>query len=148
MKYTFSDPNYITQDYLNFLILDEFGKEIGTAEGIGNKYGEFISVIKIYDSANFSYGIGFAAFSKAFELIDSNFPISIIKASWNKDGEFKDFENGMSTNLLAYLNNKNTMSDIEAAILTPTGRWCEKLGFVNCIIGKDTPESVEVIFMK
>lgn len=148
MKYTFSNPHYITKDYLSFQILDEFDNEIGSAEGAGNKYGEFISVVKIYDAANFKYGIGFAAFKKAFDLIDSDFPIAIIKASWNKDGEFKDFENGMSTNLLEYLNHKNAMSDVDAAKNTPTGKWCRKLGFVNCTIIRDTSENVEVNFTK
>ncbi|KFF17291.1 hypothetical protein [Flavobacterium hydatis] len=148
MKYTFSNPNYVTKDYLTFQILDESGIEIGSAEGAGNKYGDFISVVKIYDSANFKYGIGFAAFQKAFELIDSDFPITTIKASWNKDGEFKDFENGMSTNLLEYSNHKKVMSDIDAAKNTPTGKWCRKLGFVNCTIIRDTSDNVEVNFTK
>jgi hypothetical protein len=148
MKYTFSNPKYVTKDYLTFQILDEFGSEIGSTEGAGNKYGEFISVVKIYDSAHFKYGIGFAAFQKAFELIDSDFPIAIIKASWNKDGEFKDFENGMSTNLLEYLNHKKVMSDIDAAKNTPTGKWCRKLGFVNCTIIREASDNVEVNFSK
>jgi hypothetical protein len=148
MTVTFSKPDFIGKDYVGFKILNEAGDIVGEAEGAGNKYGEFVSVIKIYNPSYLGYGIGFDAFKTAFDLIDTNFPISTIKTSWNKDGEFKDYENGMSTNLLLFLRNQKTMDEIQSAKNTPTGKWCTKLGFTMCEIKSNTPECVETIFTK
>ncbi|MBL0020615.1 MAG: hypothetical protein IPP17_30325 [Bacteroidetes bacterium] len=53
----------------------------------------------------------------------------------------------MSTNLSVYLENKNLMSDIEAAYSTPAGKWAKRRGY-----GKATIVPVEngfkVIFKK
>lgn len=148
LKYNFGEPTYVGTEYLGFQIYDLENNIIGAAEGAGNKNGEFISVIKIYDSKFYKCGIGFLAFKRAFDLINSDFPISIIKTSWNKDGEFKDYENGMSTNLLIFLRNVEEMGETQSAISTPTGKWCLKLGYTVCKVIKNTSECVEAIFTK
>ena len=80
---------------------------IRSVEGSGNKNGEFITVIKI-DPKYYGREIGFLAFEKMFILINQNYPVVTIKASWHKNDEFKNFEHGMSTNLLLFKKNLST----------------------------------------
>jgi hypothetical protein len=138
----------IKKDYLSYQITNDENEDIGTIEGSGNKYGEFLSVIKVYNPKFQKKGLGFQFFKKAFDEIDANYPISLIKGSWHKGGEFQDFEDGMSTNLKIYLENLKTMSQIDSAFSTPTGKWVKKLGFNQCNIITNSTDEVVVEFTK
>lgn len=136
------------KDFLSYQITNDENEDIGTIEGAGNIYGEFVSVIKIYNPKFQNKGLGFQCFKKAFDEIDANYPISLIKGSWHKGGEFQDFEDGMSTNLKTYLENLKTKNQIDSAFSTPTGKWVKKLGFNHCSIVRSSTDEVLVEFTK
>lgn len=130
-------------------ITNENNDTIGTAEGYCNKYGELICVIKIFNPAFQKSGIGFGAFKKIYNELDSIIPIVTIIGSWHRDGEFQDFKDGMSTNMKIFIeeNEKNPNKE-EIAFLTPTGKWAKKLGYTKCEIKQNSTESILVYFMK
>ncbi|MNK86851.1 hypothetical protein D3C87_1067730 [compost metagenome] len=135
-------------DYVSYDITNESDVQIGTAEGSGNKYGEFVSIIKIFNPEFYNKGLGFQFFKKVFDFINIYHPISLIKGSWHEGEEFKDFKNGMSSNLLIFRENLERMSPIESAILTPTGKWAKKIGFNKCDIINNRETEVIVYFTK
>lgn len=136
------------KDLLSYQITNDEGDDIGTIEAAGSKYGDFVSIIKIYNLKFQNKGLGFDFFKKAFDEINANYPISLIKGSWHKGGEFQDFEDGMSTNLKIYIDNLLTKNPIESAFSTPTGKWAKKLGFNTCQIISSSTEEVIVNFTK
>lgn len=138
----------INDTYVSYQITNEAEEDIGTAEGSGNKNGEFVSIIKIYNPKFQRAGLGFHSFKKVFDEINSNYPVSLIKASWHKGGEFKDFEEGMSTNLLIFQRNLKTMSEEESVFSTPTGKWVKNIGYKNYNLLKNTDEEVILNFTK
>jgi hypothetical protein len=143
------DKTYsIKDEYVSYQITNEAKEDIGTAEGSGNKNGVFVSIVKIYNPKFQKAGLGFISFKKVFDEINANHPISIIKASWHKGGEFKDFEKGMSTNLLIFKNNLNIMSEKESVFSTPTGKWVRKIGFSKYGIVTNSDEEVVINFTK
>lgn len=135
-------------DYVSYDITDEYDVQIGTAEGSGNQHGEFVSIIKIFNPQFYNMRLGLQFFKKVFNFININYPISLIKGSWHEGGEFKDFKNGMSSNLMIFKDNLKTMDPIESAIETPTGKWAKKMGFVKCDIITNTETEVIVHFTK
>ena len=135
-------------DYISYDITDESNVHIGTAEGSGNKYGDFVSIIKIFNPEFYNMGLGLQFFKKVFDFINIHHPISVIKASWHKGGEFKDFKNGMSSNLLIFKQNLQKFTPTPSAVSTPTGRWAAKIGFTNCEIITNTDDEVIVHFTR
>lgn len=135
-------------DYISFDISNDADEHIGTAEGSGNKYGEFVSIIKIFNPEFYNKGLGFQFFKKVFDFINIHHPISVIKGSWYKGGEFNDFENGMSSNLMIFKVNLEKMDPISSAIYTPTGNWAKKIGFEKCEIIQITDSEVIVHFTR
>lgn len=117
---------------ISYQLLNEIDEEIGTAEGFVSQYGELVTVIKVFSPDFKKKGIGFNAFKKIFDELNIIVPINTIKGSWHKGEEFRDFEDGMSTNMKVFLsclkeeNNKN-----KCVFNTPTGKWAQKLGYVN-----------------
>lgn len=120
---------------------------VGSVEGAGNSQGEFISVVML-DPKYHGKGIGFEAFNKMFNEINDNYPISKIIGSWHKNDEYKDFEDGMSTNLRMFFQNTGNQSDIDSAAKTPTGKWAKKMGFEKCKIISKSNDDVIVHFTK
>jgi hypothetical protein len=146
MEIIYSSGEHIIPLHKSYHITNSNNDDIGTVEGSGNIYGEFISVVKIYHPDFKNKGLGFDAFKKVFDEINSQCPISVIKGSWHKGGEFKDFENGMSTNLKVFLECLKTQSPNESAFKTPTGKWVRQLGFSQCTIVSHTDDNVLVNF--
>jgi hypothetical protein len=146
MSIIFEKTDSMDTEYVSYQITNDAKEDIGTAEGSGNKNGKFVSIIKIYNPKFQKAGLGFISFKKVFDEINSNRPISIIQASWHKGGEFKDFEKGMSTNLLIFKNNLSVMSEKESIFSTPTGKWVQKIGFNNYEIVSNTDEEVIINF--
>lgn len=132
-----------------YSIQDQNKSQIGIVEGYVNKYGELISVVKIFDPSNQQKGWGFEAFKKVFQEINSKVEIKIIKGSWHSGGEFHDFEDGQSSNLKIYFENLHSgKSAEESAMITPTGKWAQKLGFNVCEIQSASLDEVHVNFRK
>lgn len=148
MDIIFDKTDSIKDEYVFYQITNEAKEDIGTVEGFGNKNGVFVSIVKIYNLKFQKVGLGFISFKKVFDEIHSNHPISIIKASWHKGGEFQDFENGMSTNLLIFQNILNKMSEKESVFSTPTGKWVRRIGFNQYGIIINTKEEVVINFTK
>lgn len=133
----------------SYSIQDDNNNEIGTVEGYGNDHGDLISVVKIFDPENQKSGLGFQAFNKVFQEINSNVAIQTIKGSWNSGKEFQDFEDGRSSNLKIYYHNRdNGKSEEESAMATATGKWAQKLGFNNCQVESISRNKVLVNFRK
>ncbi|WP_154654327.1 hypothetical protein [Rhodonellum psychrophilum] len=89
-------------------------EDIGTVEGFGNKYGELVSVVKIFHPNYQRNGYGFEAFEKIFNEINNVVPITIIKGSRHAGEEFQDIEDNMSTNLKVFkenLKNRNKRNE-------------------------------------
>lgn len=123
------------------------GHYVGSVKGAGNSFGEFISIVML-DPKYHGKGIGFAAFNKMFNEINDNYPITKIIGSWHKSDEYKDFEDGMSTNLRFFFQNTGGQSDIDRASKTPTGKWAKKMGFDKCEIVSKSNDDVIVHFTK
>ncbi|WP_019597363.1 hypothetical protein [Rhodonellum psychrophilum] len=123
-------------------------EDIGTVEGFGNKYGELVSVVKIFHPNYQRNGYGFEAFEKIFNEINNVVPITIIKGSWHAGEEFQDFEDNMSTNLKIFKENLKTETIETSAFLTPTGKWAKALGFNNVNIKAFYEDEVLVDFTK
>jgi hypothetical protein len=132
----------------SYHITNEQGEDIGSVEGFGNEYGEITSVVKIYHPNYQQKGIGFTAFKKVFDEINEISPIQIIKANWHAGGEFKDFEDEMSTNLKVFNVKIKNESPEKSAFQTPTGKWAKSLGFLNVDIKLITENEVMIDFTK
>ncbi len=133
----------------NYLISNIENEDIGSAEGYLNDYGELVSGIKIYNSDYQKSGYEFIAFKKIFDELNSEITITTIIDSWNRGGEFQDFEEGMSTNLKEFLEcQENGGKPEECASQTPTGKWASRLGFNNCKLSKLEFDEVVVKFTK
>lgn len=142
----FSSAKYNqTNDFVKFDILDSNSNKIGNVEAGGDKLGNFACII-IVDSSSQSKGVGFEAFKHAFGLIDKYFKIKTIRANWNSGGLFTSYPNSQSSNLTIYHHNRLKMNPSQSAINTPTGKWCQKIGFMQCQIIEDTPAKVVVDF--
>lgn len=134
---------------LSYQILDVNKNEIGCAEGFVNKHGCFLAVIKIFNDEYRNKGLGYSSFKMLFDELNPKVPIHTIMGGWNAGGEFAIYEDGMSTNLKVF-NEKiqSGLSPKEAAMLTPTGKWAQKLGFSIVEIRCQSNENVEVSFHK
>jgi len=146
LKYTELSENSGFSRYYH--ISNDADEDIGMVEGHGNENGNFVSVVKIYNPKYQRIGLGFDAFKKIFDEINSIVPISVIVGSWHKGGEFQDFEDGMSTNLKVFFESFNTENEEKSAFLTPTGKWAQKLGFNNCKVSSIAHDEVSVFFFK
>ncbi|WP_276168244.1 hypothetical protein [Zobellia alginiliquefaciens] len=147
MKITYFDDNPETKDSKSYTILNENVEPIGSVEGNINKYGVLTSVVRI----NLEYqqkGLGFKSFSKVFDELNKEVEIKKIIGSWNKDEEFADCENGMSTNLKIFLDCISNEKPEYCAFKTATGKWAKKLGFNNCNIVRKSTESATIEFYK
>ena len=132
-----------------YIITDDNDIEIGQVEGNLNDYGEFITVVKLYSSQNQRKGLGFNAFNKVYNELNETLPVEIIKGSWHSGEEFESYEEGMSTNLKKFFEEKeNGKNDQEAAFQTPTGKWAKKLGYEECNVISVSRESTQVDFIK
>ncbi len=132
-----------------YYLYDENDIEIGSAEGYVNSNEQLLCVIKIFDIQNHKRGIGFQAFQKIYNELNSITEIKVILGSWHSGGEFQDFEDNMSTNMKMFLSCKEKENNSKhCAFLTPTGRWAKKLGFEECEIIKASNEEVLVHFKK
>jgi hypothetical protein len=149
MNIIFNNDNPVgTKGLVSYHITNEKKDDIGTVEGAGNENGIFMSIVKIYNPNFQKNGLGFKSFKKVYDEINQTYPISIIKASWHKGGEFKDFKNGMSTNLLLFRKNSNKMNEEDNVFSTPTGKWAKKIGFNKYKIITDSDEEVVINFSK
>lgn len=141
---------YILNSSLNqlsksYFITNEKNENIGYIEGYLNKYGELITVVKIYSHQK--EGIGFRAFEKIYKELNEIVPIKTIKGCWSSGGEFETFENGMSTNLKIFLSCFERETNIEkCAFSTPTGKWAKKLGYSKIKINLISKEEVLIDF--
>ncbi len=121
---------------------------VGYIEGYLANENTFISVVRI--DPNFQgKRIGFEAFNKVFQELNTNNTITKICGTWHKDDEFSTCYDGMSTNLRVFkaeLNNNTNLS--ECALKTPTGKWAKKLGFEMCEVMRNEETVVEVVFGK
>lgn len=147
IKYkSYSEARKLERSYHLF---DEDDNEIGTIEGNANKYGELVSVVKVYDNKNQKKGFGFEAFKKVFCELNDEVPITKIVGSWHNGGEFQDFDEGMSTNLKIFLTCRKNKKDLKnCAFSTPTGKWAKKLGFNDCEIVLISSDVVNINFKK
>jgi len=141
---------YILNSSLNqlsksYFITNEKNENIGYIEGYLNKYGELITVVKIF--SNQKEGIGYNAFEKMYKELNEILPIKVIKGCWSSGGEFETCENGMSTNLKMFLlcyENGNSIE--ESAFNTPTGKWAKKLGYSKIKVNLISKEEVLIDF--
>ena len=140
---------FVQDEYsISYSLLNEEKDEIGSVEGYVNEFGVLISVVKVYPGYQ-KKGIGFHAFRKIFDKLNTKNSIQKIRGAWCKDDEFQDFENGMSSNLKLYLEcrvNGNNME--ECAFATATGKWAKKLGFHKCEFLNASESEVIVDFYK
>ena len=137
-----SNPNELSKSYH---ITNEKDEDIGHIEGYLNKYGELITVVKIYSHQK--EGIGFRAFEKIYTELNEIVPIKTIKGCWSSGGEFETFENGMSTNLKVFLSCLENETNVEkCAFSTPTGKWANKLGYSKIKINLISKEEVLIDF--
>ena len=132
----------------SYYIKNEQDEDIGIVEGYGNEDGALLSKVKIYNPKYQGKGIGFEAFNKIFDEIDRIVPVKKIVGSWSSGDEFKNFEDGMSTNLKVFLESSKTENEKNSAYLTPTGKWAQRLGFKNCEILSNSKDEVMVVFSK
>ena len=94
-------------------------------------------------------GIGNAAFKCAYEKLSKHSNIKFIAGNWVKSKEFKHLEGGCCTNFRIFRRGQNGgLSDHEAALETPTGKWAKALGFNKVAIISAKARSVEVRFYK
>jgi hypothetical protein len=132
----------------SYSIIDDNEKVIGSIEGYCNEYGDLVAVVKIYPGHQ-KKGLGFEAFKKIFDELNSVVPIKRIIGSWHRGGEFGFFEDGMSTNMKIFLeclaHNENPE---QCAFSTPTGKWAKQLGFTICKIVQKSLEDITVHFLK
>lgn len=131
---------------VQYKILDAHDEEIGSIEG-GVTNGSFVCNINI-DTQFHKKGFGYEAFEMIYNEMNLRDPIEIINGSWHKSPLFDHLNNGMSTNLLIYLQSKVSQNQIDSAFSTPTGRWAKKLGFTKCKIITDVEDHVEVRFTR
>lgn len=148
MSLIFNKDESVDDTFVSYHITNKDNDDIGTVEGSGNQNGVFVSVVKIYNIDFQKTGLGFKSFKKVFDEIDSIYPITVIKASWQRGGEFEDFEKGMSTNLLIFRNNLLEMNEKQSVFSTPTGKWVQKIGFSNYTIITNNDDNVIINFTK
>lgn len=147
IKYVSNDSD--TELSKSYQILSETNEEVGSAEGYVSRYGDLVTVIKIYDQDYKQRGLGFEIFKKIFDELDKIVSIKTIKGSWYKGGEFQDFEENMSTNLKIFTSCMESEKDEQkCAFRTPTGKWAQKLGYNNCNVLLVSTDEVTVDFTK
>tara|TARA_B100002049_G_scaffold140559_1_gene104242 strand:- start:2357 stop:2800 length:444 start_codon:yes stop_codon:yes gene_type:complete len=147
MKIKYFNHNPESKGSKSYTILNEQDEQIGSVEGYINKYGELTSVIRINPEYQ-QQGLGFQSFLKVFNELNEEVEIKKIIGSWNKDEEFADCENGMSTNLKIFLDCINEDNPENCALKTATGKWAVKLGFNNCNILRKSTQSATIEFYK
>ena len=147
MKFVpFGESNELSASYI---VMDEKDNEIGSVEGYTNKKGELVSVVKVYATREQKKGLGFKAFKKVYDELNSSVKIKIIKGCWHSGGEFQGFEDGMSTNLKCFFEQyESGQSDEESAFSTPTGKWARKLGYTRCKVVSISKTETNVDFIK
>lgn len=129
-------------------ITNDNDEKIGIVEGYSNEYGELVTVIHVYPDFQ-KQGIGFDAFKKIYDELNSVVSIKTIIGNWHRGNEFQYCENGISTNMNVFLEEiKRNPNMEEVAFLTPTGKWAKKLGYSECKIKKICYEDMTVHFMK
>jgi len=141
---------YNNSDSLNSIKYNIFESDsnlhVGYIEGYIANESTFISVVRI--DPNFQgKGIGFKAFNKVFQELNTNNTITKNCGTWHKDDEFSTCDDGMSTNLKVFkaeLNNKSNLS--ECALKTLTGKQAKKLGFEMCEVIRNDETAVEVVW--
>ena len=79
-----SNLNQLSKSYF---ITNEKNENIGYIEGYLNKYGELITVVKIF--SNQKEGIGYNAFEKIYKELNEILPIKVIKGCWSIGCEFE-----------------------------------------------------------
>tara|TARA_R110002051_G_C8702195_1_gene494520 strand:- start:1177 stop:1626 length:450 start_codon:yes stop_codon:yes gene_type:complete len=147
LKYNKTSNSKKDGSYVEYEITDNNTK-IGEIEGAGNNKGEFFSIINI--NSNYQKkGIGFKAYIKVYDEINLKFPIKTIVCSWDISPIFQNSPNGMSSNLLMFLNNeKNGIAEKDNIYSTPTGKWMTKLGFkLHQIVNRNNTQ-VKIHFKK
>lgn len=138
-----------TELSVSYSIVDENDNEIGFVEGHANKYGELVSVVKIYAPEQQRHGLGFEAFKKVHDELNENVEIKMLVGSWHAGGEFQDFEGGMSTNLMIFFEAlESGKTAVESAFTTPTGKWAKKLGYTKCEVPHISKDDMSVKFTK
>ena len=140
-------PNNKTDKSINYTILNLKNEEIGSVEGYLNDVGSFFSVVKIKEEYQ-RLGLGFTAFEKVFNEINSKYEILKITGSWHKDDEFSYCDSGMSTNLKIFLECCLGKNERDCCFETPTGKWARKLNFNNLEIVRKSKNEVLVEFTK
>jgi hypothetical protein len=94
-------------------------------------------------------GLGRRAFMMGFEKYSASYDIKYIRGSWKYDLEFAHLEHGESTNLTVYKKClAEGLSQQEAALTTPTGKWASAMGFDKAVILIESEDHVEVDFVK
>ena len=119
---------------------------------IGQVYRRYLKGIMFIfniDPLYHGYGIGRAAFNRAYERMNKGKKVQFIEGNWMKSKKFKHLENGCCINFNIYKKGKIAgLTSQEAALATPTGKWSAELGFNKVAIIKENSRRVEVRFYR
>jgi hypothetical protein len=125
---------------------------IGEIEPIGSFEGRLIkgglyTVIHL-DHSHQKKGIGFEILQGVLAYWkDKGLTARFIAGSWHRDQEFASLPDGQSTNLSVFKAQLAYGEPLEkAALLTPTGKWAQRLGYSEAIIILHTENDVLVHF--
>lgn len=138
----------LNKEEINYNLMYE-DNIVGDVFGQVTEYGVLLTVIKIYPVELRNIGLGYNIFKSLFIPLNEKIQIQVIVGSWHADDEFKDYEEGKSTNLKIYQDSQvSGDSEDISAFKTATGKWAKKLGFTSCKISSISTESVVVNFFK
>lgn len=142
-----SDPFGSTDKHLSFLLkINEVSRPIGT---VSSSHREGLLAAFHLPPELHGKGIGFTAFKIAVDHFSALFEVRFIIGTWRVDSEYAYLPGYRSTNLTIYRQGIDEgISQQQAALRTPTGKWAMKLGFQYVELVRDSEDDVEVRFHK